>query len=238
MNKEIPHEVERFNLIFRLQHIALFVSFLILAFSGWALKYPELEYSRGLLTMWGSAETAGLVHRIAGVAMLITFIWHVTYMVYLIFTGKIKINPVTTLIPIPKDVTDLLQNYMYFLGLSKEKPRFGRFSYLHKFDYWAVFWGMAIIGVSGFVLAFPVFSSQFFPNFTLQWIWPLMRILHSDEALLAIGFILFIHFYSEHLRPGKFPMSWIWLTGKISTEEMKHEHPLEYEEMFGRKIDD
>ena len=230
-----PTEIERFNIIFRIQHVILFVSFLFLTFTGWALKYPASEHGRFLVSLWGGPERAGLIHRIAGVTMLLDFIWHCGYLTYLFSTGGMKLGAVTTIIPLPKDVFDVLQNFMYFVGLTKTKPRFGKFSYIHKFDYWAVFWGMGIIGASGFILAFPVFSSTFFPNFTLGWIWPMMRVLHSDEALLAIVFILFWHFYNEHLRAGKFPMSWTWITGKISIEELKHEHPLEYELLLSEK---
>jgi cytochrome b subunit of formate dehydrogenase len=230
-NKELPKEIERFNIIFRIQHIILFTTFLLLSFTGWALKYPEVEPSAWWVRIWGGPEIAGKIHRVAGVTMLLDFLWHVAYLGYL-FTKGMKIRAVTTIIPLPRDIIDVIHNYLYFLGLSKTKPKFGRFSYIHKFDYWAVFWGMGIIGVSGFTLAFPVFSSQFFPEFTLGWIWPLLRILHSDEALLAIVFILFWHFYNEHLKVGKFPMSWTWLTGKISIEDLKHEHAREFEYLF------
>jgi cytochrome b subunit of formate dehydrogenase len=233
MRKDIPNEIERFNIIFRIQHIVLFTTFLLLAFSGWALKYPEAEASHFWVRIWGGAEMAGLIHRVAGVTLLADFIWHVLYVAYLIATGQRKFHMVTTVIPMPHDLTDAIKNMLYYVGMAKEPPPFRRYTYLQKFDYWAVFWGMAIIGTSGFVLAFPVFSSAAFPNFTLGWIWPLMRIFHSDEALLAIVFILFIHFYNEHLKPGKFPMSWIWLTGKMSIDELKHHHGLEYEYLFG-----
>ena len=234
-NQDIPKEIERFNVIFRIQHVILFTTFLLLSFTGWALKYPEgtaAAHSQALVRIWGGPENAGIIHRISGVTMLLDFGWHVIYLIYLFATGRMKLRAVTTIIPIPKDVLDVIKNFMYFFGLSNTKPKFGRFSYVHKFDYWAVFWGMGIIGSSGFILAFPVFASGFFPSFTLGWIWPLMRILHSDEALLAIVFILFWHFYNEHLRVGKFPMSWTWITGKISTEDLKHEHALEYEMLF------
>jgi len=234
MNKELPKEIERFNVTFRIQHVILLTTFLLLSFTGWALKYPEVEHSRWWIRLWGGPETAGTIHRVAGITMLLDFAWHVAYLVYLFATGRMKIAATTTIIPLPKDVFDVLKNYLYFFGFSKEKPKFGRFSYIHKFDYWAVFWGMGIIGSSGFILAFPVFASNFFPQFTLGWIWPTMRILHSDEALLAIVFILFWHFYNEHLKAGKFPMSWTWITGKISLETLKHEHPLDYEQRFGK----
>jgi formate dehydrogenase subunit gamma len=231
---EIPQEIERFNIIFRIQHILMFSTFLLLAFTGWGLKYAEAPggVSSMWIRIWGGAETAGIIHRIAGVTMLLDFIWHVIYLGYLFATGRMTINLKTTIIPLPKDVMDVIKNFMYFLGLSKEKPKFGKYSYAQKFDYWAVFWGMFIIGFSGFALAFPMLVSHIIPQAAADWIWVLLSIMHSDEALLAIVFILFWHFYNEHLKPEVFPMSWIWLTGKISTEKLKHHHPLEYELLF------
>ncbi|MEW6117882.1 MAG: cytochrome b/b6 domain-containing protein [Nitrospirota bacterium] len=236
-NKEIPGEYLRFNVTERIQHVIMFVTFLLLSFTGWALKYPEqtVEHSSWLVQIWGGAKNAGIVHRIAGITMLLDFVWHVIYLAYSLGTGKMKLRWNTTIIPTPKDVTDAIQNILYFLGLSKTKPKFGRFSYIHKFDYWAVFWGMGIIGLSGLFLAFPVWASNFFPSWSVNWIWEVLFIMHSDEALLAIVFILFWHFYNEHLRYNKFPMSTTWITGKISIEDMKHEHPLEYELEFGDK---
>jgi len=237
MSNQIPKEIERFNVTFRIQHVLMLVTFLLLSFTGWALKYPEVEHAKWWVDIWGGPDMAGKIHRVAGVGMLLDFFWHVIYLGYLIGTGKMGFSLTTTIIPLPQDVIDVAKNFAYFLGLTKEKPKFGRFSYIHKFDYWAVFWGMFIIGASGFILAFPVMMSKFLPGFTLNWVWPLLRILHSDEALLAIVFILFWHFFNEHLKWGKFPMSWTWITGKISTEEMKHEHPLEYEMRFGKESD-
>jgi cytochrome b subunit of formate dehydrogenase len=230
----IPKEIERFNIIFRIQHVLMFSTFLILSFTGWGLKYahdPE-GLSSIWIRVWGGPDTAGLIHRIAGVTMLIDFIWHVIYLIYLFATKQMTINTKTTIIPLPKDIFDVIKNFMYFFGLSREKAKFGKYSYAQKFDYWAVFWGMFIIGSSGYALAFPMQVSYLIPEFTTGWIWELLGLMHSDEALLAIVFILFWHFYNEHLKPEVFPMSWIWITGKISTEKLKHHHPLEYELLF------
>lgn len=232
-NKEIPMEYLRFNVVERIQHAILLITFLLLAFSGWALKYPEIEQSKWWIGMWGGPKTAGLIHRIAGVTMILDFLWHVIYMVYRVSTGKIKFRKETTVVPLPQDIFDFIKNIFYYFGISKEKPKFGRFNYIHKFDYWAVFWGMAIIGLSGLFLAFPVYASYLFPAWSLNWIWEVVSVMHSDEALLAIVFILFIHFYNEHLKLENFPMSMVWITGKIPIERMKHEHPLEYEIEFG-----
>ncbi|HXX57278.1 MAG TPA: cytochrome b/b6 domain-containing protein [Thermodesulfovibrionales bacterium] len=231
MTKEKAPEYYRFNLTFRLQHIILMVTFILLAFTGWAMKYPEptLEHASWLVRMWGGAKMAGLIHRIAGVTMIFDFIWHVLYLFYLLGTGKTRFHPTTTIVPVPSDIENFVMNIRYFLGLSSEKPRFGRFNYLQKFDYWAVFWGMGIIGLSGLALAFPIQAQHLFPQWSLNWIWELLSVLHSDEALLAIVFILFIHFYNEHLTLEKFPMHTLWITGRMPVEEWKHEHPLEYE---------
>lgn len=237
MNKEVPKEYQRFNVVERIQHVILFVTFLLLTFTGWVVKYPEVtvEHQSWWIAMWGGAKMAGRIHRVAGITMLIDFAWHCAYLAYSLATGKMKLRANTTILPLPKDVIDAVKNIMYFVGLSKEKPKFGRFSYIHKFDYWAVFWGMGIIGLSGLFLAFPVQSSVIFPLWSINWIWEIISIMHSDEALLAIVFILFWHFYNEHLRYDKFPMSTTWITGRISIEMMKHEHPLEYEIEFGDK---
>lgn len=233
MNKEMPAEYQRFNVTERVQHVILFITFLLLAFTGWALKYAEVDSSKLLVKIWGGARMAGIIHRAAGITMILDFAWHVFYLVYGVTTGKMKVRMSTTIIPLPKDITDAVKNILYFLGLRKTKPQFGRFNYMHKFDYWAVFWGMGIIGLSGLFLTFPVQASYLFPSWSVNWIWEVLSVMHSDEALLAIVFILFFHFYNEHLRFSKFPMSMTWITGKISIEDMKHEHPLEYELEFG-----
>ncbi len=232
--QNIPKEIERFDIIFRIQHVVMFTTFLLLSFTGWGLKYAHEPQgvASWWIRVWGGAETAGLIHRIAGVTMLVDFATHCVYLSYLFVVGKITWDSRTTIIPIPKDILDVIKNFMYYFGLSKEKARFGKFSYAQKFDYWAVFWGMFIIGTSGFALAFPIFFSHFVPQFTSGWIWEVLSIMHSDEALLAIVFILFWHFYNEHLKPEVFPMSWTWITGKISTDTLKHHHPLEYEMRF------
>lgn len=224
----VPEEIERFNMHYRIQHFIMLATFLILFFTGWALKFSEVESSQAWIRIWGGPETAGLIHRIAGITMLLDSLYHVMYLAYRFSKGKMRWD----LVPVPRDIVDLYDNFRYFLGLSKEKPQFGRFTYLQKFDYWAVFWGIFVIGASGLVLAFPTKAAYFFPEATKNWIWELVSVMHSDEALLAILFILFWHFYNEHLRPEVFPMSWIWITGKMSTEELEHHHPREFKRLF------
>jgi cytochrome b subunit of formate dehydrogenase len=231
MNNTIPTEIERFDLSARIQHIILFTSFLFLAFTGWGLKYAYQDPASAWISFWGGAKSAGIIHRVAGIILLLDFIYHQFYMLNLFRKKDLRL----TIVPMPKDLMDLIQNFMYYFGLSKERPSFGKFSYLQKFDYWAVYWGMMIIGTSGFFLTYPVMVSSIFPTWTLGWIWDVIFTMHSDEALLAIVFIFIIHFYSEHLKSDVFPMSWLWLTGRMSVDHLKHHHPEEYDRLFGGK---
>ncbi|MEW6410252.1 MAG: cytochrome b/b6 domain-containing protein, partial [Nitrospirota bacterium] len=194
---ELPEEVERFNIHYRIQHIILFTTFIIVALTGWSLKYPEVEYSSWWIKIWGGPETAGIIHRVAGITMLLDFVYHLIYIGYRFSKGNLSFD----IVPAPKDFVDFFQNIKYFLGISSQKPKFGRFTYTQKFDYWAVFWGIFIIGTSGLALAFPTKTAILIPSWASNWVWELLYVMHSDEALLAIVFIFFWHFYNEHLKP-------------------------------------
>jgi cytochrome b subunit of formate dehydrogenase len=125
-----------------------------------------------------------------------------------------------------QDLRDFGATFKWFIGLGP-KPGYGRWTYWEKFDYFAVFWGVAVIGFSGLILWFPEFFTKIFPG----WLINVAMIIHSDEALLAVGFIFTIHFFNTHLRPEAFPMDTVIFTGTIPEEEYKHERPQEYEEL-------
>jgi hypothetical protein len=101
-----------------------------------------------------------------------------------------------------------------------------------KFDYFAVFWGLPVMMMSGLILWFPVFFGNLLPDLAI----PVAYIAHSDEAILAISAIVVWHFYNVHYKPDKFPMSWVWLTGRISEHDIQHEHPLEYERLTAQQV--
>jgi cytochrome b subunit of formate dehydrogenase len=132
------------------------------------------------------------------------------------------------MVPRIKDLTDLYANMKWSLGLGK-KPAFDRWTYWEKFDYWAVFWGVGMIGVSGLFLWFPTFFARIFPGWTLN----VATIVHSDEALLATGFIFIFHYIHTHLRGDKFPFDEVIFTGRVTEEELRNERPLEYERLHG-----
>lgn len=125
-----------------------------------------------------------------------------------------------------QDLKDFWATFKWFLGLGP-KPGYGRWTYWEKFDYFAVFWGVAVIGFSGLILWFPEFFTTLFPG----WLINVAMIIHSDEALLAVGFIFTIHFFNTHLRPDAFPMDTVIFTGTVPVEEYKHDRPREYEEL-------
>ncbi len=125
-----------------------------------------------------------------------------------------------------KDWQDFKSSLKWFVGKG-ERPEYGRWTYWEKFDYFAVFWGMFVIGSTGMTLWFPEFFTNFFPG----WMINVATIIHSDEALLATGFIFTIHFFNTHLRPEKFPMDIVIFSGRIPLDEFKLDRPDEYKEM-------
>ena len=141
------------------------------------------------------------------------------------------------MVPQWKDAKDLFGNLRWFLGLGA-KPRFERYAYWEKFDYWAVFWGMVVIGFSGYAMWFAPVFARFLPGWALN----AALIIHGEEALLAVLFIFAIHFFNTHLRPGSFPMDMVVLTGRETEEEFQKRRAMEYarlatENRLERKVD-
>ena len=128
-----------------------------------------------------------------------------------------------SMVPQPQDVIDIYRNFLWFIGRGP-RPQFDRWTYWEKFDYWAVFWGMFVIGGSGLLLWFPVFFSKVLPG----WMFNIAALVHGEEALLAVGFIFTFHFFNGHMRPAKFPMDTVIFTGRISEHELKGERAVEY----------
>jgi cytochrome b subunit of formate dehydrogenase/nitrate reductase gamma subunit len=225
--KEIRTEVYwRFNVFHRFIHLVMMVTFVGLALTGLPIKYPGAFWAGGLVSLWGGVKGAGLLHRwFAGITFGY-FALHLLWVLYYRFVMKGKLLGPDSMVPSVKDFQDLFQHIAYFLGKGVP-PRFGRFTYWEKFDYWAVFWGIAFIGGSGLLLWFPEWFSRFLPGFFFN----LAYTIHSDEALLAIGFIFIVHLFNAHFRAGVFPMDKTIFTGKIEAKEMNERHPLEWEDL-------
>lgn len=219
-------EYERFDIHQRIQHIMMFTSFIVCSFTGLPIKYAYTGWGQRLAALFGGADTDLKIHLASAAVMLACCVYHLFYLVAIM--ARKKTRSWATL-PSPKDFTDLADNLRFMLGLSKQEPRFDRFSYKEKFDYWAVFWGIFIIGGSGLMMWFPDVAALLAP----RWVIDASRAAHSDEAVLAIVVIAFWHFYNVHFSPTFFPMNKLWYNGKISRESMAHEHPAELERIEG-----
>jgi formate dehydrogenase subunit gamma len=214
----------RFNKNFRFQHIIMFTSCFLLMFTGLPLKFPDFFISQILMKLFGGIRGSTLIHRI-GAVMLIYFMVH--HFFYCIISKQGR-DDFVKLIPIPKDAKDLVLNVKHFLGKNPERPKFDRFSYIEKFDYWAVYWGCVIMIGSGLILWFEEIAMKYLPKYWVD----IAHEAHSDEALLATLAIVIWHFYNVHFNPDRFPGTLMWWHGKISKHEMIEEHPLEYERMM------
>jgi cytochrome b subunit of formate dehydrogenase len=126
-------------------------------------------------------------------------------------------------IPNLKDLQDAIGMFKWFFGLGP-RPEFDRWSYWEKFDYWAPFWGVTIIGASGAMLWAKEFVAAILPG----WVFNVAMIFHAEEAVLAAGFLFTVHFFNNHWRPENFPLDILMFTGKVPLEKFKREHPLDY----------
>ena len=208
----------------RLQHAGLILSFTLLVVTGFMLHYPEAWWVVAIRDVSVRAfELRGLIHRAAGVALIAGCLWHFSY---LAFTSAGR-GLFRDLLPRKRDLTDPWRVMKYNLGLSAEKPLFGRFCYIEKLEYWAVVWGTMIMGVTGAVLWFDNTSMRLLTKLGFD----ISRTIHFYEAVLATLAIVVWHFYFVIFNPDVYPMNLSWLTGRMSEREMKEEHPLELERL-------
>ncbi len=209
-------------------HITIVLSFLLLAITGLPLKFADASWSGSLMDLLGGPATAAWLHRVGAIVTFGYFGFHLLSVFVAMFINKERgfLWGWRSMVPQPRDIADLWANLKYFLYIG-QRPSFDRWTYWEKFDYLAVFWGVAIIGFSGLMLWFPDFFTRFLPGWTLN----AAYIVHSDEALLATGFIFLFHFFHTHLRPESFPMDPVIFTGSMPLEKFKEERPLEYERL-------
>jgi cytochrome b subunit of formate dehydrogenase len=238
-NREVAErQFVRFTRLQRILHICMIVSFISLALTGLTLKFSYTKWAAVLSHLFGGFESAGYIHRSAAVVMFGVFITHLVGLYRLkkreFGSWRALLLGPGSMIPNRRDLTELLETLKWFVGRG-ERPAYGRWTYWEKFDYFAVFWGIAVIGSTGLTLWFPVFFTRFLPGSFLN----VATIVHSDEALLATGFIFTVHFFNTHLRPEKFPMDITVFTGRMALEELKRDKPREYEALVASgKLED
>jgi cytochrome b subunit of formate dehydrogenase len=215
----------RFSLAQRFLHGALAATFLGLAFTGLQLRFSSYPAMQTMARIVGGFGAVLFFHKFCAVMLTLAFGIHVANLVYKIVVKKeyFLVWGPRSMVPRLKDIQDFFGNFKWFLHLGP-KPKFDRFAYWDKVDYWAVFWGMAIIGLSGYAMWFSSFFAKIVPGSWLN----IALLIHGEEAILAVGFIFTIHFFNTHLRPDNFPMDLTIFTGRQSEEEFKDAHPEEY----------
>jgi cytochrome b subunit of formate dehydrogenase len=235
----------------RLLHFLVVTSFLLLVITGMPLKFFYTDWAKTLFSWMGGPDVARWLHHLGAVITFLYFGLHLGALTVKAWrnrssvrdpaNGRIQFKRIRqalfgpdSMIPTWQDWRDFVAHQKWFFGKGP-KPHFDRWTYWEKFDYFAVFWGVFAIGVSGLVMWFPHFFTSFLPG----WIINVALIVHSDEALLAAGFIFTIHFFNTHFRLEKFPMDTVIFSGRISKTEMLHERRRWYDRLVASgRLDD
>jgi formate dehydrogenase gamma subunit len=208
--------VVRMSISQRVQHFILALSFIVLALTGFALKFPD----SGIARLLGSNEAfRAWSHRVAGVVLILAGIYH---LVYLLRTKEGR-QLVKDMFPLLQDAKDVVQAVRYLTGLSAEKPKIGRFGYAEKMEYWAVIWGTIIMGASGLVIWFKMDVTRFLP----RWAVDVALTIHYYEAILACLAIVVWHFYHVVFDPDVYPLNFACWKGRVPKHWHEEEHPLD-----------
>jgi len=216
-----PKTYKRFNKGQTIGHFILSVSFIALAISGFALRYPNSWFAHMFFLNGGESDLRGIVHRASGVVLIGITIFNAVYSVFW-RRGRQELRAVMVTW---KDCKDVARNMAYAVGLAKEPPKFDRYSYSEKFEYWGLWWGSVLMAVTGVCMWYPDDFMRYFPKIALD----VAALVHFYEAWLAIATIVIWHLYYMIFDPETYPMNWSWITGKITEHDLKERHPLEYE---------
>ncbi len=216
-----PRIVTRMNRSQRWQHFTLLASFFTLVITGFALKYPDSWLS--LIPGMGE-RIRGIIHRVAGVAMIGAGVYHIVYAILTRDGRKLILD----LLPEPKDATDVVGVLRYYLGLGGRKPEFKRFTYAEKAEYWALVWGVIVMATTGIMLWAKMSVGHLLPRWWLD----VATAIHLYEAILATLAIIVWHFYQIFLDPDVYPMNWAWWDGKVSAHHYSEEHGLDSETLL------
>jgi formate dehydrogenase subunit gamma len=224
MTAAAPEYVVRFSTRQRLEHAGVMVLFIVLAVTGFPQKFPDARWSPAIASALGGIAAERWLHRTAGLLFAALALWHVGSAAVLAAGRRIPLS----MVPTRKDFEDTVAMLRYYMGASPERPRFGRFDYREKFEYWGLVFGGLIMSGTGVVLLFPIP----FANLVGGALIPVAKVTHSQEGLMAFLVVVTWHIYNAHFAPEIFPFNRTIFTGKISRERLRHEHTLEYEQLF------
>jgi cytochrome b subunit of formate dehydrogenase len=220
--------IQRWPAIWRAAHLAFAICVVMLVLTGMTLFYAETAWAPLVSKAFGGPRVTGLVHRIFAVAFVGIFFWHLAYVALRIGRSwkSFQWFGPDTLLPRWQDLWDAIAMFKWFFGLAP-RPVFDRWTYWEKFDYWAPFWGVTIIGTSGAMLWFKETTASYLPG----WVFNVATIFHGEEAVLAAGFLFTVHFFNNHWRPDKFPLDILMFTGAMPLEEFRREHTVQYDRL-------
>lgn len=221
-------DLPRYSIHIVSQHIMIFVTFLILAATGLSLHFSDLWWSRHITFIFGGTDSARFIHKISAAVMVFGSVYHLLTIIggtlYKVMKKRFDIK--RTQIPRLKDLHDLIHDLKYFVGREQYRPKMDKFMYKQKLHYLAILWGSFVLITAGTTLLFPETMAEIWPN--PAFFQDLARLMHADEAIMAITVIVFWHWSNVHLVPGRFPLQWTFLTGAITREHQIEEHFLEY----------
>ncbi|MBI3014147.1 MAG: cytochrome C [Candidatus Tectomicrobia bacterium] len=216
---QAPEFYVRFNVRQRLEHFFVMFLFLVLAVTGLPQKFYQASWAQWIILFLGGIDWVRIIHRVSGILFAFLGVVHLGMILVGVLLGRIK--PI--LIPTLKDFRDAVQQLRYHVGLTDEHPRFERYDYKQKFEYWGLVFGGMVMITTGFILYLPNLATRYLTGELI----PAAKVAHSNEGLLAFLVVIIWHMYGTHFNPDVFPMDTSIFTGKISRERMLHEHPLE-----------
>ncbi len=221
-------DLPRYSIHIVIQHILILVTFIILASTGLPLYFSDLWWSPYVMSLFGGPDSARIIHRIAAGAMIFSSLYHLVTIIAGTISKILKkqFDFKRTQIPRLKDLKDIVHDIKYFFGYDQYRPKMEKFMYKQKLHYLFILWGAFVMITSGLTLLFPETMAKVWPN--PQFFQDLARLMHADEAIMAMTVVVFWHWSNVHLVPGRFPLQWTFLTGKITREHQIEEHFLEY----------
>lgn len=222
-----PDAYQRFSLGQTIGHFVLMISFTVLAISGFALRFPDNYWLKMVFFNDASIEMRSAIHRWSGAVLIALLAIHILHG---LFSRKGR-NEVLSLLPRVQDLRDLFANLRYAVGLANTQPRYDRYSYFEKMEYWGMMWGTVLMGITGVCMWFAGDFLKYFSKLFLD----IAATIHYYEAWLAVGTILVWHMYYMILDPETYPMNWSWVTGRITEDDYRIRHGIEYEREVEQK---
>ncbi|MEI8326645.1 MAG: cytochrome C [Betaproteobacteria bacterium] len=222
-------QYQRFSLLWRITHLVFAVSLMVLVLTGMSVLYADTSWAPVIMHWLGGPKVSAVVHRTFAAVLVIVFLAHLVYLLVRIVRNRKTFEwfGPNSLVPTWQDLWDILAMVKWFLGMGP-KPVFDRWTYWQKFDYWAPFAAVLVIGITGLMLLFPSTTAAYLPG----WVFNVATVFHGEEALLAALFVFTVHFFNNHFRPDKFPLDVVMFTGSMPLEEFKRGHRVEYNRLL------